>query len=169
MATGDRISFAVIRFVHETMYGLFKDPVKPLEAAGLSAGQQALEVGCGPGHFTLPAARIVGKDGSLTAIDVNPHAVDHVAAKLRESAVTNATVRLVDATATDFDDGSFDLAFVFGLPRVERGGFEALWPELHRVLRADGTLAVEGRTPPPARLFREESSRDKVTRYRRLA
>jgi ubiquinone/menaquinone biosynthesis C-methylase UbiE len=168
MSAGARLSFAMIRFVHETMYVLLKDPVRPLEAAGLREGQTALEVGCGPGHFTLPAARLVGEAGRLIAIDVNPYAVKHVAKKLEESGATNATARLVDATATDFDDGSFDLAFVFGLPRVRHGGFAALWPELHRVLRVDGTLAVEGRTPPPSRLFAEVSRSAGVTRYRRL-
>jgi hypothetical protein len=30
MSAGARLSFAMIRFVHETMYGLLKDPVRPL-------------------------------------------------------------------------------------------------------------------------------------------
>jgi predicted methyltransferase len=65
MSRKNERSFRGICFVHETLYGLFRDPYKALDAAGLEAGQDVLEVGCGPGFFTVPAARIVGKDGSV--------------------------------------------------------------------------------------------------------
>jgi len=46
----------MMSFVHEDMYRVFRDPYKVLKAAGLKPGQEALEVGCGPGFFTIPAA-----------------------------------------------------------------------------------------------------------------
>jgi ubiquinone/menaquinone biosynthesis C-methylase UbiE len=167
MAAGDRISFSIIRLFHEKLYGLTKDPGPPLKTAGLTPGQTVLEVGCGPGFFTIPASEMLGDEGRLVAIDVNPYAVEHVQRKLAAAGVTNASAHLADATATGFEDGSFDAVFVFGLPRARGGGFDGLWPELHRVLRPGGTLAFEGSREPPAQLFTREAHDADIYRYRR--
>ena len=34
--------------------------------------QKVLEVGCGPGFFTIPTAKIVGEEGVVYAADVHP-------------------------------------------------------------------------------------------------
>ena len=39
----------------------FFGPQQALEGAGIRSGQTILEVGCGTGFFTLPAARATGK------------------------------------------------------------------------------------------------------------
>jgi len=129
--------FKAMSFVHETLYGLFRDPHRVLDAAGLEPGQDVLEVGCGPGFFTVPAARIVGEEGSVLALDVNPVAVEHVRQKVEEAGVTNARVMVADAARTELPDRSFDLAFVFGLARPI-GDMAAIWAELNRLLRPHG-------------------------------
>ena len=91
-------------FIHETLYGLFRDPYQVLNAAGLEPGQKVLEVGCGPGFFTIPAARIAGQEGSVLALDVNPLAVEHVQQKIERVGVTNAQVMLANAAQTDLPD-----------------------------------------------------------------
>jgi len=78
----DRIHFAIIRFVHETVYGVFVNPYRRLTQAGLGSGQRVLEVGCGPGFFTVPAAKITGEAGFVYALDINPAAIEHVRHKV---------------------------------------------------------------------------------------
>jgi ubiquinone/menaquinone biosynthesis C-methylase UbiE len=167
MSHANVISFKMMSFMHETLYGLFRDPYKALKAAGLKPGQKVLEVGCGPGHFTIPAAEIVGGEGSVLALDVNPLAVAHVQQKIEAQHVTNAKTLLVDAAQTDLPDQSFDLIFVFGVARPI-GGMEAIWAEMHRILKPDGTLAVEGRLQPPAELFRPAKRQGRIGQFSKV-
>ncbi len=164
---GSRVSFRMIRFIHETLYGWFRDPSKALTAAGLEAGQRVLEVGCGPGFFTLPAAKMVGASGRVVAVDVNPHAVEHVRAKVAAAGVTNVDVLLQDASDRSLAADPFDLVFVFGLPRAA-GGFEALWQAMRRALKPGGILAVEGRSQPTPGMFEPAGGDGRIRRYRRI-
>lgn len=56
----------------------FNDPVQTLKAAGIQSGQKVLEVGCGTGFFTIPAAKLVGDDGFINDVDVYPPALSHI-------------------------------------------------------------------------------------------
>ena len=166
MSRTNKLHFKMMSFVHETLYGLFRDPDKALKAAELEPGQKVLEVGCGPGFFTVPAARIVGEEGSVLAFDINPVAVEHVRRKIEEAGVTNARVIVADATKTDLPAGSFDLAFVFGLARPI-GDMAAIWAELHRLLKPQGILSIEGRLRPPERLFRFVRRQGRTAQFRK--
>jgi ubiquinone/menaquinone biosynthesis C-methylase UbiE len=167
MARTNEVSFKMMSFVHETLYGLLRDPYKVLSAAGLAPGQAVLEVGCGPGFFTIPAARIVGEEGSVLAVDVNPIAVTHVQRKIEAQNVSNAKAMLANAGRTDIPAESFDLIFLFGLARPV-GDMEAIWTEMDRLLKPDGTLSVEGRLRPPTRLFRLVRREGRVCQYRKV-
>ena len=85
----DQIHFAMIRIVHEDLYGLFVNPYGPLTEAGVKRAQRVLEVGCGPGFFTIPAAKIVGEAGYVYAVDINPAAVKHVNRKIIREGLKN--------------------------------------------------------------------------------
>jgi ubiquinone/menaquinone biosynthesis C-methylase UbiE len=166
MTIGDRVSFRMMSFVHEDMYRVFRDPYKVLKAAGLRPGQEVLEVGCGPGFFTIPAAKIVGGEGRVDALDVNPLALEKVRKKLEQEGVSNVRTILADAGQTGLPDESFDLIFVFGLGRVI-GGADRLMEELHRLIRPGGILSIEGRQRPPDGLFQPEKGEGRIARFRK--
>ena len=162
-----KMGFWMMSFIHETLYGLFRDPYKALRAAGLQAGQQVLEVGCGPGFFTIPAAKIVCDAGTVTAIDINPLAVKHVQRKIKAQAVINAKIVLADAAHTHLPDQGFDLVFVFGFVRPV-GGMKRIWPELYRLLKPAGILSLEGRLQPPRELFQTVKRQARISQFRKI-
>lgn len=168
MSLTDTIHFKLMSLVHETLYGLFRDPHSALTAAGLQSGQKVLEVGCGPGFFTLPAAEIVGPNGSICAIDVSPAAVQHVRNKIARAGAANIEVRLADAAQTHLAGSSFDLAFVFGFHHAG-GNLNRIYAELHRLLKPDGALAVEGALQPPDDLFAPLEQAGDISRFRRIS
>ena len=136
-------SYKMIEIMHDNqLLPYFRDPYKLLEAAGLKAGQYVLEVGCGPGYFTIPAARLVGREGIVYAVDVHPRAIARVKEKIATEGVKNVTPMLANAAETGLPDDSIDLAFLFGL-RYIAGGLEGLLKELHRIVKPGGTLSFE--------------------------
>ena len=142
MSIYDRIHFRMISFIHNTLYGLFVDPYKLLNAAGLKPGQKVLEVGCGPGFFTIPAAKIVGEKGKVYALDVNPVAVETVRRKIMENNLKNVKIMLADASETGLPDESIDVAFLFGVIHALKD-VDAVMREMHRILKVKGILSVQ--------------------------
>ena len=142
MSLYDRIHFKMISFVHDTLYGLFVNPYNLLNAAGLKPGQKVLEVGCGPGFFTIPAARIVGEKGRVYALDINPVAVETVRRKIKERGLKNVEVILANASKTGLPEESIDVAFLFGVIHA-LDDVDAVMQEMHRVLKVRGVLSIQ--------------------------
>ena len=134
--------FRCMALIHDNpLRRIFDNPVKTLEAAGIQAGQQVLEVGCGPGYFTIAVAKLVGDNGFIHAIDLHPLAIKMTEKKLQKSGLTNVKLRIADAAKTGLPNDSIDLVFMFGVIHALPLGL--VLPELHRVLRPGGALAVQ--------------------------
>ena len=138
----EKAHFGFIRFVHDTLFGIFVNPYDWLGQSGIASGQSVLEVGCGPGFFTFPAAELVGGGGRLCALDNNPAAVDHVRRKVLRRGVKNVDVVLADALRTMLPGQSFDVVFLYGVIHDLWDGVDSLALELHRVTKADGVLSI---------------------------
>jgi len=118
------------------------DPVKTLRGADIQPGQTVLEVGCGTGFFTIPAARLIGDRGCLVAMDVSSGFVERVSEKVRAAELKNVCVVRRDALDTRLDTGSMDTVLLFGVVPFALLPLNRLLPEMHRVLRPEGRLAA---------------------------
>jgi ubiquinone/menaquinone biosynthesis C-methylase UbiE len=133
----------MIRLMHDNpLMPILKNPYKSLETAGVRPGQKVIEIGCGPGFFTIPAAKIVGEKGLIYAVDVNHRAIKRVEEKIRKYEISNIKPILGNAAKSGLQDSSIDLAFIFGL-RYVAGGLGNLVSEMHRILKAGGILSFE--------------------------
>jgi ubiquinone/menaquinone biosynthesis C-methylase UbiE len=136
-------SFRIISLMHDNrLLPYFRNPQRLLKAAGLKPGQKVLEVGCGPGFFTIPAAKIVGKEGFIYAVDVHPLAIERVKEKIEKEGIKNVKPILANASDTGLPDRSIDLAFLFGL-RYIAGGLGNVIAEIQRILKPGGVLSFE--------------------------
>ncbi len=171
MSVTDKIHFRMMSLMHEYLYRLFRDPYRVLDAAGLKPAQDVLEVGCGPGFFTVPAAKIVGQEGSVCALDVNPLAVERVRQKIEKESLTNVRAILADAAQTGLPDESFDLIFVFGFGH-QVSDMANVFAEVRRLLKPGGVLSVEGwlgRLVPSTQLFHPLNRQGTIAQYRNAA
>jgi 2-polyprenyl-3-methyl-5-hydroxy-6-metoxy-1,4-benzoquinol methylase len=60
-----------------------------LRRAGISSGMKVLDIGCGVGDVSLLAARLVGRDGSVTSVDIDPAALETVEARASAEEINN--------------------------------------------------------------------------------
>lgn len=79
-----------------------------LAMAGLRPGESVLELACGTGLVTFPAAERVGPGGRVVATDISDAMVAAVTAEAARRGVTNLTAQRADAESFPFPEGSFD-------------------------------------------------------------
>lgn len=117
-------------------------PKRTLEGADIKPGQTVLEVGCGTGFFTLPAAEMIGESGRLIALEPLADFAERVRTKVLDAGLNHVEVIQRDALNTQLEAASIDLVLLFGVVPFPTLPLGRLLPEMHRVLKADGTLAV---------------------------
>ena len=116
-------------------------PFKTLRRMGLSKGMDVLDVGCGPGFWALPAAKIVGRDARVLACDISPKML--AAAKQRAAAegITNIVFRKAKTYGVPFKPERVDFCLMnYVLHEVDDP--KRLLTEVVKVLRPGGFLAV---------------------------
>jgi demethylmenaquinone methyltransferase/2-methoxy-6-polyprenyl-1,4-benzoquinol methylase len=118
------------------------DPEKTLRGADIQPGQTVLEVGCGTGFFTMPAARLIGDQGCLVAMDISLNYIERVSRKVQDADLKNVRIVKRDALDTGLDTGSIDKVLLFGVIPFPLLPLNRLLPEMHRVLKPEGTLVV---------------------------
>jgi len=73
----------------ETARRQWQNPEQILETIGLKAGMTLLDIGCGQGFFTLPAAKIVGEKGKIYALDISASNITALQQKLKLAGLHN--------------------------------------------------------------------------------
>ncbi|MBK8900906.1 MAG: methyltransferase domain-containing protein [Anaerolineaceae bacterium] len=119
-----------------------------LDRAGVVPGMKVLDVGCGPGRITLPAAQRVGGNGEVIALDIQPAMLQRVQEKLAAQKVTN--VRLLQAGAGEgkTEPEVFDRAFLVTV-LGEIPDKTAALREIHNALKPGGILSITEVFPDP--------------------
>ena len=129
-----------------------------LERTGIRPGERVLELGPGPGAFTVGAAQRAGAEGRLIAVDIQPEMIAQVEQRVQEAGLTNIETHVASAHALPLDDWSVDRAFLITvLPEIPDPS-RAL-AEVHRVLRPDGVLSVTEEFSDPDYFFLPETIR----------
>ncbi len=112
-----------------------------MSQVAVAPGERVLDVACGTGLITLPAARAAGPGGRVLGVDISERMVQATLRYARAEQLHQVDVARMDAEQLNLPDAGFDVALcAFGLmylPEPERA-----LSELRRVLRPGGRLGL---------------------------
>ncbi len=109
--------------------------------ANLQAGESVLDIACGTGLISFPAADVVGKTGFVFGTDISDKMVETAAATALERDITNTKFERMDAEELKVADASFDVVLCsLGLMYFPEP-LKAL-KEMYRVLKPGGRLVA---------------------------
>ncbi len=118
----------------------WQNPEDILQQIGLKPGMCFMDIGCGNGFFTLPAARMVGAKGLAYALDTSSSALAEIEKKARSENLEN--IRLAPGRAEDqvLCEGCADIVF-FGIVLHDFEDPSLVLKNCRRMLKKHGILA----------------------------
>lgn len=121
---------------------------KALRLARLSAGEKALDIGCGTGTLAIAAKHHVGARGMVCGVDASPQMLARAVKKGRKAGV-DVDFRNAAVEALPFPDSQFDVVLstlmLHHLPGKVR---EECALEIRRVLKPGGRVLIIDFGPP---------------------
>jgi SAM-dependent methyltransferase len=119
----------------------FAGVANPWALGRLASGEHVLDLGCGAGTDSLIAAQMVGDEGSVTGIDMTPEMLAKARAAAAEMGAANVEFVEGEVERLPFPDASFDAVVSNGVVDLVPDK-DAVFAELHRVLRQGGRLQI---------------------------
>jgi ubiquinone/menaquinone biosynthesis C-methylase UbiE len=121
-----------------------QDGIVFLQSVGVRRGDKVLDFGCRVGHYSIPAAFVVGRAGIVYALDKDQRPLDRLIAKAKEAGISNIkTMCTAGRIEIALESGTIDVVLFYDvlhyLTRRER---KMLYQEMFRLLRPGGLLSV---------------------------
>lgn len=133
---------------------IFLSPKKLIERLELNEDATILEIGPGPGYFSLFIAKFINK-GKLVLADIQPEMLKYAKKRIDKRGIKNVDYYLCDGKIFGFKDESFDRVFmVTVIGEVENK--DDYLTEIHRLLKDDGILSITELAGDPDKMSTDE-------------
>lgn len=119
---------------------LEKDGEDFLKAIGVEEGQIVLDFGCGEGHYSIPAAKVVGEKGRIFALDKDKQALNRLIKLIKNINIKNIEV-MKKKSKTSLEDSSVDFILCYDVVHYSKDR-STIYDELYRVLRPKGIFSL---------------------------
>jgi ubiquinone/menaquinone biosynthesis C-methylase UbiE len=116
-----------------------------LEDIGIKKGQSVLDFGCGAGHYTIPAAKLVGNAGKVYALDKDTEVLKQLTQTAESEGLKNI-VQIADqsqGSRIDLEDQSIDAMLLYDvLHYMESEGRRRVYEFAYRILKTGAMFSV---------------------------
>ena len=121
----------------------WQDPDKILSQLGVKTGMIAADLACGPGYFTIPMARAVGKDGIVYAVDSSTVMLGYLSSNIAHSKIGKKIINVIesDITETRITSSSVDFVLLANILHDVQDRTR-LFSEIRRITKQDSELIV---------------------------
>ena len=150
----------------------WQNPETILKDIGLKFGSTFVDVGCGDGFFSIPAARLVGQKGRVYCVDVSGKAIEILKKNASMAGVENLTLRVGRAEETVFCEACADFLF-FGIVLHDFQDIDKVLTNARTMLKSSGQLVdldwkkEPMQFGPPLRIrFTEKEAADTIEKAR---
>jgi len=117
-----------------------KDGEDFLRKVGLKQGQTVLDFGCGPGHYTIPAAKVVGDKGKVYAFDKDRHALRELEEAAKQFGLNNIKPINKD-TKIPLGNNSIDIVLCYDVIHYSKRR-RVIYNEVRRLLKNSGFFSL---------------------------
>lgn len=95
----------------------WQDPEEILDQFKIKEGSCVADLGCGPGFFTLPLSKRLGRDGKIFAVDTDAIMLRHLNENLRNTLFEKPKIETIEADVSNsgIPDGCTDLVLFANL------------------------------------------------------
>lgn len=115
----------------------------------IKPGQTVADIGAGSGYITRRLAKMVGEDGTVYAVDVQPEMLKILGDNLANENIENVVTKLGEEKDPRLPDGSLDLIVMVDVYHEFAWPFEML-SQMKKALKPSGRIAfVEYRAEDP--------------------
>ncbi len=119
------------------------DGLTYIKRLGILTGQVIVDFGCNTGHYTIPAARVVGAEGTVYAIDPEKSATDQLMKTAQIERLYNIVPIISNKMTIDLPATSVDAVFIYDvLHYLNEDEREKLYQSVNTVLKDSGILSV---------------------------
>lgn len=116
-------------------------PPRKILAPYVRPGNTVIDLGCGPGYFTLEMARLAGPGGKVAAVDLQPKMLAHVRRKAEKQGLMDRIV--LHQCAADRIGLDLEADFILAYYMVHETPDPAVFlAEVERLLKPEGRLLI---------------------------
>ncbi len=120
--------------------------IKFLKEVGIKKGDIIFDCCCGEGNYTIPAARIAGKNGTVYAMDMNKNKLSTLIEKSNlENLINIKIIETEFKKSIPLPDKSIDIVLlydIFWYFSIENTRLSILLDEVYRILKDNGVISV---------------------------
>ncbi len=133
---------------------IFLSPKQLIKRLELKENDSVLELGPGPGYFSLPVAKKIIK-GKLYLADIQQEMLDYAKKRLKKKNINNVEYYLCDGETFDLHSDYFDVIYmVTVLGEVENK--ESYIKEFYRMLKPNGIVSISELMGDPDKMSIDE-------------